>query len=103
MVAVTTLLVLYTLFTSTSDDLPKTAEIKMLDVWFFFCILLLFIIIVLHVFVDYAINRASKQLHGVTKVSSIDCTVGCNNFEAISGCARGTDISIWSVRCCIST
>ncbi|XP_042855531.1 uncharacterized protein LOC122242315 [Penaeus japonicus] len=48
-VALTTLLVLYTSFNQTSSDLPKTAYIKLIDVWYFFCIILLFVIIVVHV------------------------------------------------------
>ncbi|XP_070001373.1 uncharacterized protein [Penaeus vannamei] len=49
----TTLLVLYTLFNQVSSDLPDTAYIKMIDMWFFFCIFLIFSVIVLHVIVEY--------------------------------------------------
>ncbi|KAF2353944.1 C-type lectin-like, partial [Trinorchestia longiramus] len=52
-VALTTLLVLYTLFNQTSESLPNTAYVKMVDIWFFAVITLLFIIIVFHVFVEY--------------------------------------------------
>ncbi|CAL4147923.1 unnamed protein product, partial [Meganyctiphanes norvegica] len=52
-VALTTLLVLYTLSVQTSSTLPTTAYIKMIDIWFFFCISLLFVIILLHVFIEY--------------------------------------------------
>ncbi|XP_042891610.1 uncharacterized protein LOC122266084, partial [Penaeus japonicus] len=55
-VSVTTLLVLYTLFNNTSDSLPPTAYIKMIDVWFFACILLLFAVIVTHVYVEHLEN-----------------------------------------------
>lgn len=51
--ALTTLLVLYTLFNHTSDDLPDTAYIKMIDVWFLHCISILFIIIIIHVVVEH--------------------------------------------------
>ncbi|XP_068211705.1 glutamate-gated chloride channel alpha-like [Palaemon carinicauda] len=48
----TTLLVLYTLFNQVSSNLPDTAYIKMVDVWFFFCIFLIFSVIVLHIMVE---------------------------------------------------
>ncbi|KAK7073212.1 hypothetical protein SK128_020868 [Halocaridina rubra] len=60
-VSLTTLLVLYTLFSSTSDALPVTAYVKMIDVWFFFCIFLLFFIIVVHVAVEHMVNLAEEQ------------------------------------------
>ncbi|XP_071547976.1 uncharacterized protein [Panulirus ornatus] len=51
-VSLTTLLVLYTLFNQTSSSLPKTAYVKLIDVWFFLCICTLFVIILFHVFVQ---------------------------------------------------
>ncbi|XP_071546587.1 glutamate-gated chloride channel alpha-like [Panulirus ornatus] len=50
--SLTTLLVLYTLFANMSSSLPTTASIKLIDVWFFFIIFLLFVNIVIHIFVD---------------------------------------------------
>ncbi|CAL4245809.1 unnamed protein product, partial [Meganyctiphanes norvegica] len=52
-VSLTTLLVLYTLSVQVSSVLPPTAYIKMIDIWFFFCITLLFFIILFHVFIEY--------------------------------------------------
>ncbi|XP_070001308.1 glutamate-gated chloride channel [Penaeus vannamei] len=49
----TTLLVLYTLFNQVSSDLPDTAYIKMIDMWFFFCIFLIFAVNILHVLVEH--------------------------------------------------
>ncbi|KAG7172288.1 Neuronal pentraxin-2-like 4 [Homarus americanus] len=48
----TTLLVLYTLFNQVSSALPDTAYIKMIDLYFFFCISLIFSLIVLHIVVE---------------------------------------------------
>ncbi|CAL4139112.1 unnamed protein product, partial [Meganyctiphanes norvegica] len=48
-VSLTTMLVLYTLFSNISDLLPKTSYIKMVDIWFLSCIFLIFCIIVFHV------------------------------------------------------
>ncbi|XP_063611585.1 uncharacterized protein LOC134785226 [Penaeus indicus] len=63
-VSVTTLLVLYTLFNNTSDSLPPTAYIKMIDVWFFACILLLFAVIVTHVYVEHLENGVAGGAGG---------------------------------------
>lgn len=62
--SVTTLLVLYTLFSQTSDSLPPTAYIKMIDVWFFACILLLFAVIVTHVYVEHLENGVAGGARG---------------------------------------
>ncbi|XP_027209747.2 uncharacterized protein [Penaeus vannamei] len=51
-VSLTTLLVLYTFFNQASSSLPQTAYIKMIDVWFFSCTILLFVIIIVHVIVE---------------------------------------------------
>lgn len=48
----TTLLVLYTLFNQVSAALPDTAYIKMVDMWFFFCISVIFSIIVVHLLTE---------------------------------------------------
>lgn len=50
--SLTTLLVLYTLFNQVSQALPDTAYIKMVDVWFFFCIFLIFFLIVVHILAE---------------------------------------------------
>ena len=62
----TTMLVMYTLFSQVSSGLPDTAYIKMLDMWFFFCIFLILSIIVLHVTVEHlqegsAASKPSKS------------------------------------------
>lgn len=59
-VSLTTLLVLYTLFSNTSDALPTTAYVKLIDVWFFFCIFLLFFIIVVHTVVEHMVNLSEN-------------------------------------------
>ncbi|XP_050703947.1 gamma-aminobutyric acid receptor subunit rho-3-like [Eriocheir sinensis] len=51
-VSLTTLLVLYTFFNQTSSSLPQTAYVKMVDAWFFFCTILLFCIIMAHIYVE---------------------------------------------------
>ena len=46
-VNVTTLLVLTTLFISISDSLPRTAYVKMIDLWLIFNLLIPFVEIIL--------------------------------------------------------
>ncbi len=49
----TTLLVLTTLFISTSNGLPKTAYIKMVDVWLLCCMAVPFLQVLLQTAIDY--------------------------------------------------
>ncbi|KAG7156282.1 Gamma-aminobutyric acid receptor subunit beta-like 9, partial [Homarus americanus] len=53
--SLTTLLVLYTLFTNLSLSMPNTAAIKLIDVWFFFIILLIFLNIMVHIFIEHIV------------------------------------------------
>lgn len=50
--SLTTLLVLYTLFANMSRSLPTAASIKLIDIWFFFIIFLLFSNIMVHIFAE---------------------------------------------------
>lgn len=59
--SLTTLLVLYTLFANMSRSLPTTAAIKLIDIWFFFIIFLLFTNIMIHVFVDDKPNNTNAS------------------------------------------
>ncbi|XP_064120498.1 uncharacterized protein LOC135225168 isoform X2 [Macrobrachium nipponense] len=52
MMTLTTLLVLYGLYQQISDDLPRTAYTKAVDVWCFFCLTFIFSQVILHVFVN---------------------------------------------------
>ena len=52
-VNLTSLLVLATLFIGVSDSLPKTSEIKMIDVWLIVTLLVPFAEVILHTYIDY--------------------------------------------------
>ncbi|KAF2364165.1 C-type lectin-like [Trinorchestia longiramus] len=84
-VSLTTLLVLYTLFSQTSSTLPKTSYVKMIDVWFFFVIFVLFLIIVLHVIIE-RVGKASKITH-VKPVKRMNSSQLQDNlsFDAVKG------------------
>ena len=49
MVALTTLLVMYTLHQSISSQLPKTSYMKMIDIWLMFCLTIPFLVFVAEV------------------------------------------------------
>ncbi|XP_063878909.1 glycine receptor subunit alpha-3-like [Scylla paramamosain] len=59
-VSLTTKLVLYTLFNQASSTLPITAYIKLIDIWFFFCICTLLSIILVHVLVEHLPEEAGQ-------------------------------------------
>ncbi|XP_076049413.1 uncharacterized protein LOC143030094 [Oratosquilla oratoria] len=57
MTALTSLLVMATLFTQVSTSLPKTSYFKMVDIWLLFCIAIIFVIIAFHAIIDVAVNE----------------------------------------------
>ncbi|CAL4121013.1 unnamed protein product, partial [Meganyctiphanes norvegica] len=67
-VSLAALLVLYTLFSQTSNFLPKTSYVTMIDIWFLFCISLLFIIIIFHIVMDNYPPRV-QRFNSSNKVS----------------------------------
>ncbi|KAF2363380.1 Neurotransmitter-gated ion-channel ligand-binding domain [Trinorchestia longiramus] len=52
-VALTSLLVLSSLFTQTSNSLPKTSYFKLVDIWLFFSIVIIFMIVLFQTLVEY--------------------------------------------------
>ncbi|MPC12425.1 Glycine receptor subunit alpha-2 [Portunus trituberculatus] len=66
-VSLTTLLVLYTFFNQASASLPKTAYIKMIDVWFLSCTILLFLVIMIHVSVECLEKESVTSVHPMSK------------------------------------
>lgn len=61
MMSLTTLLVLYTFFSNLSLSLPTTASIKLIDIWFFSIIFLLFANIVIHIFVKVETRKKADK------------------------------------------
>ncbi|KAK4308293.1 hypothetical protein Pmani_020006 [Petrolisthes manimaculis] len=64
MVALTSLLVLATLFAQASSSLPKTSYFKMVDIWLLFCVGITFLVIIFHVLID---NRFVTEMSNNTK------------------------------------
>ncbi|KAG7163496.1 Neuronal pentraxin-1-like 1 [Homarus americanus] len=85
-VSLTTLLVLYTLYNQTAATLPSTAYVKMIDVWFFTCIFLLFSIIIFHVVVEY-IHDSNKTQSITTSTISVP-RIKVNTLSGVSSPER---------------
>ncbi|KAG7166368.1 Glycine receptor subunit alpha-4-like 3, partial [Homarus americanus] len=60
-VAVTSLLVLTSLLTQTSNALPKTSYFKLIDVWLFFSIVIIFVVILLQTLVNFSKPTSSTD------------------------------------------
>ncbi|XP_042204201.1 probable ligand-gated ion channel 46 [Homarus americanus] len=69
--SLTTLLVLYTLFSNLSSSMPNTAAIKLIDIWFFLIILLLFFNIMVHIFVEFLVHRCSQSTEGAPETIKV--------------------------------
>nr|XP_053637310.1 glycine receptor subunit alpha-4-like [Cherax quadricarinatus] len=69
MVSLTALLVLSTIFSQISDNLPKTSYFKMIDVWFFSSIVFAFLTILVHTLVE------CNHHYGSPKVSPSPTTI----------------------------
>ncbi|XP_069977730.1 uncharacterized protein [Penaeus vannamei] len=78
-VAITALLVLSSLFTQTSNALPKTSYFKMVDVWLFFSILIIFIVVFIQTLVEFSSLEtvfALKRRNKIIQVSKCGQTQG---------------------------
>ena len=68
MVALTAMLVMYTLFQSISGDMPNTAYLKILDYWLMFGLLMPFVIFITVVFWEITKTKAHvSTMNGVTE------------------------------------
>ena len=71
--AVTALLVLAALLAALSDQLPKTAYFKFVDLWFTWFICNILVIILGHIVIDY-LNNATSSNASEEKIKSQSCT-----------------------------
>ena len=62
------MLVLTTMFINILDNLPKTSYIKMMDIWLMINLLLPFIEVLLHTYIDCLRNDEDREInhHGTT-------------------------------------
>ncbi|CAL4120969.1 unnamed protein product, partial [Meganyctiphanes norvegica] len=61
-VSLTTMLVMYTLFSQTAQVLPRTSYVKMVDIWFLFCISILFFIIIFHFVTSFYYEKQDEVI-----------------------------------------
>ena len=57
------MLVLTTMFINVSNNLPKTSYMKMVDVWLLFNLLLPFLIVLMHTYMDTLRNDEERELN----------------------------------------
>ena len=64
----TALLVLTTMFTSVTESLPKTAYVKMVEIWLLFNLFIPFAEVLLHTFIDSLRRDDDREInhHGET-------------------------------------
>ncbi|XP_063869502.1 glycine receptor subunit alpha-2-like [Scylla paramamosain] len=81
-VALTSLLVLSSLFTQTSNSLPKTSYFKLVDVWLFFSIVMIFNVVMLQTLVDFSqqavLNKGSRLARAFKKIHKFLRKLGNN-------------------------
>ena len=69
MVALTTMLVMYTLHQSISSQLPKTSYMKMIDIWLMFCLTVPFLVFVVEVLCEtLRYRREKKEVKNRTRI-----------------------------------
>ena len=85
MVALTAMLVLYTLFQSISTNMPTTAYVKFLDVWLIFCLIMPFIVFIIEV--TWELVKGNEKIKTKKDKCKISCQIGiplfCGLFSTI--------------------
>ena len=71
MIALTSMLVTYTLYQSISTYLPQTSYMKMIDIWLFGGLIFPFVIITILVIMDSLITREKNQVIDMTKKGKV--------------------------------
>ena len=99
------MLVLTTMFINVSNNLPKTSYMKMVDVWLLFNLLLPFIIVLLHTYMDTLRNEEERELSQINedKETKNDSTIVVSSYHILFF-SRGTraqhlTLSVWCVMC----
>ena len=72
------MLVLTTMFINVSNNLPKTSYMKMVDVWLLFNLLLPFIIVLLHTYMDTLRNDEEREINHNGKSIQVSDDTGDN-------------------------
>ena len=72
---VAAMLVLTTMFINVSNNLPKTSYVKMIDIWLIFNLLLPFIEVLVHSYMD-TLRRPPYLCHSMWEKASLKCKTG---------------------------
>ena len=80
MLAITAMLVMYTLYESASSGLPKTAYLKMIDIWLIFGLVVPFVVFLVEIAAEIIKNR--NKNHQVEKENKYE--------EATNNLAKST-------------
>ncbi len=65
------MLVIASLFVSTSASLPKTSYMKMIDIWMIFCFLLPFFVVILHTIIEYLGDYPQEMYENTSNLSKL--------------------------------
>ena len=67
------MLVLTTMFINVSNNLPKTSYVKMIDIWLIFNLLLPFIEVLVHTYMDSLRSNVFPRYRVIFRCASISC------------------------------
>ncbi|XP_068246314.1 uncharacterized protein [Palaemon carinicauda] len=93
MVSLTSLLVLSSLFTQTSQTIPKTAYLKLIDLWFVVLIIFVFLIVLVLVIIENV--RLRKNLVGSMKIFVAERPEGNGGASPYGKAASRTSSGGW--------
>ena len=75
MVALTAMLVLYTLFQSISENMPPTAYLKLLDIWLIFGLIMPFIIFIIEISWELMKQRERNSVRNMYHYTKVNCKI----------------------------
>ena len=94
-VNLTIMLVMTTIFTSKIEELPPTSDMKMIDIWLIFCLVVPFLEVVLRTTIECmkcSCHICEPKYDNKSKTEKEDKKKGAN---AIQGASSGEIISVW--------
>ena len=77
------MLVLTTMFINVSNNLPKTSYMKMVDVWLLFNLLLPFIVVLIHTYMDTLRNDEEREINHHGKSVQVNTEDNVDQIEGI--------------------
>ena len=78
------MLVLTTMFINVSNNLPKTSYMKMIDVWLLFNLLLPFIVVLLHTYMDTLRTDEDREINHHGKSIAINVQVNPHTCRIVN-------------------